>query len=351
MTPNTAEFYHPKPERFAAVCRRFFPYVSHDYPLAQREIPIPALLSYTGFPLAENQFCFRHKGHGRSLSCFMHDNGYWFFKCCDPQCGIRGDVVQMWWLMVKLSGFAPPGWNWNRTHACGDLLARVKRGMIDVSISEFENGRLNSKYPPPPKDIWRSKLEDLIKNRPPVTLRQGVALPRQVRISVKEAILGLFPLDGYLLITPRVGWQQFNIYKRDRWLAHYPEVLKCSFISSNYLSRDDVQCSRLGMEGVERRWLVIEGDEGTLEQQLWIHKELEAQYQNLGCVLYSGGKSLHGWYDVENWTAEQCFRLYAEAIDLGIRDCSTWRMSQPVRMPQGLRRDTKRKQAVLVWNL
>ena len=80
---------------------------------------------------------------------------------------------------------------------------------------------------------------------------------------------------------------------RDYWLANYEkfELWNYSYISSNYLSRNDANCSLRGMEGIARRWLVIEGDLGTLEQQFWIHKQLDAQYSNLGCLLYSGGKS------------------------------------------------------------
>jgi hypothetical protein len=43
-TSNT--FFHPKPERFAEICQRFFPYVSYHYNQAHREVPMPALLSY-----------------------------------------------------------------------------------------------------------------------------------------------------------------------------------------------------------------------------------------------------------------------------------------------------------------
>ena len=59
------EFYHPKPESLAEICQHIFPYTRFDYQLAQRTIPIPALLNYTGYPLAANQFCFRHKGSGQ----------------------------------------------------------------------------------------------------------------------------------------------------------------------------------------------------------------------------------------------------------------------------------------------
>jgi hypothetical protein len=312
-------------------------------------VPMPALLRYAGYPLSANQFCFRHKGHGAALSIYTHYDGFWYFKCAESKCGIEGDVVQMWFLMVKLSGFATP--YWNKEQACGDLMARANKGMIDLSIKKLEDGR-SPEHPARPKDTYQARLNEMIKQGPPNNLDKDEALPKPVRLSVKQAILGLFPDDGYLMLTPKRNWHP--IMMRDEWLANYskvrPRVCERSFISSNYLSRDDANCSYDGMDGVERRWLVIEGDSGTLEQQLWIHKQL-AKLHHLCCVCYSGNKSLHGWYFVEGYSEGQWFELYAEAIGLGISDCNTWRICQPVRLPNGLNRATGKKQTILLWNI
>jgi hypothetical protein len=340
------EFYHPKPERFAEICQRIFPYFGYDYRLARRTVTIPALLNYSGYPLATNQFCFRHQGHGRSLWSFLNEEGDWFFKCCDPHCGIKGDVVGMWYLMVWFSGFAPPCWNMDQ--ACGDLMTRAKRGMIDLSVTELEDGHLSAKYPLG-GNVYRKQLEEMIANRlNQLVQTESVELPKLVRMSIREAIKGLFPDDGLLLITPQLNWQKFNIRTRNEWLADYQEVLKCSYVSSNYLSRDDVNCSYAGMEGIHRRWIVIEDDKLTLEQQMWIHTELGKKHR-LCCVCFSGGKSLHGWYHVQGYSEAECFELYAEAIGLGISDCNTWTMSQPVRLPNGWNYKTQRKQTILLW--
>jgi hypothetical protein len=126
-------------------------------------------------------------------------------------------------------------------------------------------------------------------------------------------------------------------------------VLQSSFISSSYLTRSDVKCSYDAFE--KRRWLVIEGDTGTREQQFWIHRRLAKRFGNLGCVCYSGGKSLHGWFFVEGWTEEECFELYAEAMKLGINDLNTWKVCQPVRLPNAMNKKTLRKQQIYVWNV
>ena len=164
-------------------------------------------------------------------------------------------------------------------------------------------------------------------------------------MSAKEAIIGLFPDDGFLMVTPKRGWH--DIKTRNEWLRDYsrtkPPVCERSFISSNYLSRADANCSYDGMAGIERRWLVIEDDKRTLEQQLWIHTELSRRHDNLACVCYSGGKSLHGWYRVAGWSEQECYDLYVEAINLGVSDCRTFLICQPVRLPSGWNRTHQRK--------
>jgi hypothetical protein len=172
-------------------------------------------------------------------------------------------------------------------------------------------------------------------------------------MSVRQAIEGLFPFDGFLMITHKHNFH--DIKKRDFWLENYvrtkPKVPERSWISSSYLSRDDMNSSYAGFEGSEHRWLVIESDRGSLEQQFWIHKRLARHYGNLGCICYSGGRSLHGFYFVEGWNAEERFELFAEAISLGVNDINSWRICQPCRLPGAWNRKTGRKQQIYVWNL
>ena len=183
---DLSQMYHSKPERFAEICQRFFRYISDDYARAQREVSLPALYKYTGYPLAENQFCFKHKGHGRALWTFVHRDR-WFFQCRDPQCGIQGDVVGAWYLMVKLSGFAPQCWD--KSQACGDLLARAEAGMIDLTVTELESRRTEAgaNTPRAPKDAYYRRLEELIKNSPPANFIHKARLPTPVRLSVQRS--------------------------------------------------------------------------------------------------------------------------------------------------------------------
>jgi hypothetical protein len=73
-----------------------------------------------------------------------------------------------------------------------------------------------------------------------------------------------------------------------------------------------------------------------------------AESAPLALVLYSGGKSLHGWFYC-NGRPENSLRLFmSRAVSLGA-DPATWTRSQFVRMPDGLR-DNGRRQTVYFFN-
>ena len=104
--------------------------------------------------------------------------------------------------------------------------------MIDLSVAEFEDDRC-PEHPARLKDSFQARLNEMIKQGRAGILDKGEALPKLVRLSVKETILGLFPDDGYLMLTPKRNWHP--IMMRDEWLANYakvkPPVPERSFIS------------------------------------------------------------------------------------------------------------------------
>ena len=343
-------FYHPNPKHLRNIYKRgISKNESRDFKEIREVISFPALLQFAGMPKLRNQQCFAHKGDtGSSLSFYQRQNGEWMFYCNNAECGIKGDVIQFWFELLKHAGLYRADWSLPR--AAGDLIERVESGEIDVSIREFGDQSQSQAHGHAPRgrDDYFVRLGQLVTQNKGREIGGSLALPKPIRMSVREAILGLFPDNGFLMITPKRDWH--DIKRRDEWLEQYtsarPPVPERSFISSNYLRRADMNCSYDGMEGIVRRWMIIEGDRGTLEQQYWIHKQLP----NLGCLCWSGGKSLHGWYFVEDWTERQCFDLYAQAIDLGISDCRTFIICQPVRLPSGWNQKTRQKQRVLVWH-
>lgn len=86
-----------------------------------------------------------------------------------------------------------------------------------------------------------------------------------------------------------------------------------------------------------RRFLVVEFDSLSIEEQAAVHIHLAARYP-LAVVVHSGGKSLHGWYFVAGRAEDELWGFMRYAVSLGA-DPHTWTRCQPVRTPGGLRRD------------
>jgi len=86
----------------------------------------------------------------------------------------------------------------------------------------------------------------------------------------------------------------------------------------------------------QRRFLVTEFDKGTLDHQAALLHHLSRIAPSLALVVFSGSKSLHGWFYCENQAEDIQLRLMRYAVSLGA-DCATWIRSQFVRMPDGKR--------------
>jgi hypothetical protein len=84
-----------------------------------------------------------------------------------------------------------------------------------------------------------------------------------------------------------------------------------------------------------RRFLICEFDSGPLDQQAALLWQL-AQYAPLVVVVFSGSKSLHGFFFCEGQPEEKLQKFFNYATSLGA-DPRTWLRSQFVRMPEGRR--------------
>ena len=73
-----------------------------------------------------------------------------------------------------------------------------------------------------------------------------------------------------------------------------------------------------------------------------------ATYAPLSAVVFSGKKSLHGWFSCQGQDEEHLLKFMRYAVSLGA-DRATWTKSQFVRLPEG-RRDNGALQAVIYLN-
>jgi len=107
------------------------------------------------------------------------------------------------------------------------------------------------------------------------------------------------------------------------------------------LTREDKQSAHaLSITG-PRRFLVIEQDRGTIDEQAAVLLHL-AKTAPLALAVHSGRKSIHGWFYCFGQPEERLRRFTRYAVSLGA-DPATWTRSQFVRMPDGLRDNGKRQ--------
>ena len=97
-----------------------------------------------------------------------------------------------------------------------------------------------------------------------------------------------------------------------------------------------------------RRYLVIEFDRGEITQQAAILTSLATKQTPLLLVVWSGSKSLHGWFDVRQLSEYQKHRFFRHAVFLGA-DPTLWDPSKLVRMPGG-RRDNGHTQHIFYFD-
>ncbi len=102
----------------------------------------------------------------------------------------------------------------------------------------------------------------------------------------------------------------------------------------------------LEIAATSRRYVVIEFDRGTPWEQAGILSSLHTEDRvPLVMVVWSGGKSMHGWFDVRRLEESEQQDFFAWAVTLGA-DPSLWDPCKLVRMPGG-RRGNGNTQAIL----
>jgi hypothetical protein len=95
---------------------------------------------------------------------------------------------------------------------------------------------------------------------------------------------------------------------------------------------------------LHRRFLVVEFDQGTLDEQAAVIAYL-ARHAPLVMVLHSGGKSIHAWYFSAKVSETIQRQFFNHAVMLGA-DPQLWSKCQLARMPQAKRPDNGKTQGI-----
>ena len=131
------------------------------------------------------------------------------------------------------------------------------------------------------------------------------------------------------------------------------ELATAQFIVPNPL-RKPIGTTKRGIESSHsrdatgaRRYLIFESDAGlTTDDQAKILDHLQTKtHARLAAVVWSGGKSLHGWFRVGDTSAAMMHAWFRYAVSLGA-DPRLWFPEQFVRLPDGTRENGKRQSII-----
>lgn len=152
----------------------------------------------------------------------------------------------------------------------------------------------------------------------------------------------LFP-DAEWICLAKSDLSTAQTRRREKWAFRedgFTYVVPSPMTSAHGLGLHGKETSRCLANTGPRRWLVIEFDDGTADEQAALHWFLDASaaaagWPRLRLALHSGGKSLHGWYGpVTN--DDDARDLFAFArLHCGC-DLHTWPKCQLVRLPEGV---------------
>ena len=152
----------------------------------------------------------------------------------------------------------------------------------------------------------------------------------------------LFP--GNPLLCCGKSSSQFATRPRETWRGklHRMQLIVPSPMTARYGKRkSDGEESEHTLDNTgPQRFLICEFDKGNLDDHASILLHL-TKVAPLALVVFSGSKSLHGWFYVEG-DEDQAKRFFTYAVKLGA-DPATWTRSQFVRMPEGLRENGNRQ--------
>jgi hypothetical protein len=152
----------------------------------------------------------------------------------------------------------------------------------------------------------------------------------------------LFP--GNSLLCCGRSQSDFDTRCREEWrgeLARLQFIVPSTMTALVGKTRNGRQSKHTLSNTGARRHLVCEFDAGTIDEHAAILRHL-AGYAPLVCAVFSGRKSLHGWFFVHRQPEEKVLKFFRYAVSLGA-DPMTWTRSQFVRLPDGTRSSGERQ--------
>lgn len=245
----------------------------------------------------------------------------------------------------------------NRVANCGRHVSRTE---IVNAVHNSMRCAWHPKYGPAPAPApcaskWpklnRKRREDIVSGDRGLVDLWELSWPRleDDAPQTEHVIDHLFP--GNPLLCCGKSSREFDTKPREQWrgqLSRLAFIVPSPMSSVSGSTKDGRPSKHTLANTGRRRFLICEFDGGTVDDQAALLLHL-GTLSPLVCAVYSGGKSLHGWFYVHELPEAKVERFFRYAVALGA-DPVTWTRSQFVRMPDGTR-DNGKRQTVFFLNL
>jgi hypothetical protein len=344
-----------------------------------------------------DNLCPIHGGHSGTSFKFDDQRGRWSCWVCH----MNGDVVELHW--YRRNKEMPVHKQISRKEIRDELLALWGKG----EFAKFKPIAYNTALLPPKHSVTGSvttfysevkknyvdlrQLHEKVKEQLPlddieridkenrhITYDRLLARCKIPSRKPVELLPLLFPGDPCLVIGKYIE------VTRVLALRQYRKPSCLSFITPNSFREGGKRCR---LDVVKRLYVIVEFDcfkdySDGLDKQcrlIW-HLAQEPVFDSgrsrsrssrrrraddddgdrlmpwLALMLFSGGKSIHGWFDVRGWSEWQVYAFMRKAVLLGA-DPAPYKPEQPVRLPEGFNYTAKngwgklgRRQKVIYWN-
>jgi hypothetical protein len=237
------------------------------------------------------------------------------------------------------------------TKNCGRVVTaqEIERAVVNSGRS-LKNGFQAERRTPRWPQANQEQIEAVVRNgaRLDDLKRMSPVKWSDSKAHTEEVIDLLFP--GNPLLCVGLSKFSFNTVPRQTWRGRLAarQFIVPSPMSKAVGTTKDGRASKHTLDNTgPRRFLVIEFDKGSFDQHAAILRHL-AQFAPLVMVVYSGSKSLHGWFYVEGQPDMNVEKFFRYAVSLGA-DPQLWIRSQFCRLPDG-RRDNGKRQEVVYFN-
>jgi hypothetical protein len=233
-------------------------------------------------------------------------------------------------------------------HATASL--PVKRGEIERAVINSKSAAWSPDAPPvekrpewPPLNQEQREAAFLCGGLADLWEASPVRLPSG-KSYTEELIDRLFPGNPLLCVGQSV--RSFATQRRDEWserLSSAQFIVPSPMSARSGITKDGRTSAKSDDNTGLRRFLIIEQDTGTLDEQAGVLLHLR-RIAPMVLAVHSGGKSIHGWFYCHGYSEEELRRFMNICVSLGA-DKALWTLSQFTRMPDGLRENRERQSA------